>query len=552
MAKISLLQSKSTALDSRIQSANVQASEKWLGFFAAPALMVMGYYCVGTTYLNVFYTDVLKLGNIWGGFFMMLLPIVSKIVDAITNIIMGRIIDSTHSRQGKARPWILVSGPLVMLSGILLYAVPKASQTVQVIWVMISYNLYFAFAYTIWNMSNILTLPLSTRNIKQRDSLAVMSSVGMNMIPGAVITMLFPAVILPLIGVDQGKWITVMGIASAVAVPATLIQYYFVRERVTEENESSGEAAAQIPFGQQIKACFHNTYWLILMAVILLYQLCGNFNITSMAYYCNWVLGSYNDGITMTITNAIGQAPLGIGVFLMLPLTKKFGKKNCMMIGFWISALGCLLGWLIPNAMGPVLAALAIKSMGLLPGMYILSAVMADVLDYVEYKEGFRCDGFSASVYTIISTASSGIAIGLFNIGLSATGYVPPAADGSWVAQSAATQGFISFAYFGAPAILYLLAGILFIFYRIEKQRKEIQDTIVARHRAEAEANGREYISPEEAERREQEKLDREAEEKRLEELKAKCAQKGLNFEEEERKYQEKLAARQAKKNKKK
>ena len=70
---------------------------------------------------------------------------------------------------------------------------------------------------------------------------------------------------------------------------------------------------------------------------------------------------------------------------------------------------------------------------------------------------------------------------------------------------------------------------------------------ITARHKAEAEARGEVYISPEEKAAMEQEELDKKAEEKRIEELKEKCAKKGLNFEEEERKYQEKLAAKKAK-----
>lgn len=98
------------------------------------------------TYLNQFYIDVLKLGTVAGGVFMVLLPILSKILDAVTNLIMGVIIDRTKTKQGKARPWILISAPLLTIAGIMLYVVPKASTTVQAVWVGFSYNLYFAQA----------------------------------------------------------------------------------------------------------------------------------------------------------------------------------------------------------------------------------------------------------------------------------------------------------------------------------------------------------------------------------------------------------------------
>lgn len=119
------------------------------------------------------YTDVLNLTHVWGGAFLVIFPIVSKIIDAITNIIMGYIIDRTHTPEGKARPWLLLSALLLTVTGILLFTVPSGSETVQVIWVMLSYNLFYSFAYTIFNMSHGLMVPLSTRDITRRGGLSV-------------------------------------------------------------------------------------------------------------------------------------------------------------------------------------------------------------------------------------------------------------------------------------------------------------------------------------------------------------------------------------------
>ena len=144
--------------ESRVKSDNVKASEKWLGYLLGPsgALLLNA---VLATYLNVYYTDVLKLTTIWGGAFLTVFPIISKIIDAITNVLMGYIIDRTKTAQGKARPWLLLSAPLVAVSGILLFTVPQKSETVQVIWVMLSYNLFYSFSYTIYNMSHNLMVP---------------------------------------------------------------------------------------------------------------------------------------------------------------------------------------------------------------------------------------------------------------------------------------------------------------------------------------------------------------------------------------------------------
>ena len=147
----------------RIKNPDVQKSEKWLGYLLGPAGALL-LNAVLSTYLNVYYTDVLKLTGLWGGMFLMAFPIVSKVIDAITNVVMGYIIDRTRTSQGKARPWLLLSAPMVTVSGILLFTVPEGSKTLQAIWVMISYNLYYSFAYTIFNMSHNLMVPLSTRN----------------------------------------------------------------------------------------------------------------------------------------------------------------------------------------------------------------------------------------------------------------------------------------------------------------------------------------------------------------------------------------------------
>ncbi len=108
---------------------------------------------------------------------------------------------------------------------------------------MVSYNLFFAFAFTIYNMSHTLMVPLSTRNTKQRDKLAMLTSTGTSMLPGLLVTIILPIMInaIGVGGAAQGRWITVMGILSCLAIPATLVEYYFTKERVTEDAMATGE-----------------------------------------------------------------------------------------------------------------------------------------------------------------------------------------------------------------------------------------------------------------------------------------------------------------------
>lgn len=469
-------------LKSRIQSADVTKSEKWLGYLVGPAGALL-LNAVLASYLNVYYTDVLKLTGLWGGMFLMIFPILSKIIDAVTNIIMGQLIDRTKTREGKARPWLLLSAVLLPITGILLFTVPNTSVTVQAIWVMVSYNLFYSFAFTIYNMSHTLMVPLSTRNITQRGGLSVFNNIAQVMITGIIVAMLFPMLVMPALGANKQSWILMMSILSIITLPLTLVEYLFTKERVTEEE--TAESGETKPIREQLRAVLHDKYWVIIM---LYYVVCttGNcFKNIALVYYCNYVLGSYNDGITQTMVSVIGGIPMGIGIFAVWPLAKKFGKRNVTMWGFVLYAIGGVVCLLSPRNMMIVLIGQFIKNIGGLPSAYVFMALFADVLDHIEWKYDFRCDGLSTSIYTIIATVCVGVASGVMNLCLSLSGYVAPEfveATGKTIGaiQNQATQNVFIFFFVGLEVItailLILLLRKLNVEKTIEQEQKEIQE----------------------------------------------------------------------------
>ncbi len=454
---------------SKITNENVTGGEKWLGYLAGPAGALL-LNAVLASYLNVYYTDVLKLTGIWGGAFLALFPIISKIIDAVTNVIMGQIIDRTRTGQGKARPWLLLSAPLVAITGILLFTVPNAGQTVQALWVMLSYNLFYSFALTIYNMSHGLMVPLSTRNTEQRGSLSVFNNVASVMISGIIVALIFPMVVLPAIGVDKAKWITVMAVISLLALPLTLLEYYFTRERITEE--TAGNSGEKLSIAAQLKAVLTDRYWVVIVLYFLIYTFGANIKNMSLVYYCNYVLGTYNDGITQTLVSVIGGIPMGIGIFAVWPLAKKFGKRNVTAVGFVLYVIGGLVCLLDPKNMTVVLVGQFIKNIGGLPCAYVFAALMADVLDHMEWKCGHRVDGFSASMQSIIITVCAGLSNGLFNLLLSRAGYVAPELiGGETVAavQNAATQNVIVGCFLGVEILTGVILIVLLMFLNVEK-----------------------------------------------------------------------------------
>ncbi len=534
--------------NSKVKSQNVTGKEKWLGYLLGPCGALL-FNAVMATYLNVYYTDVLGLGTVWGGMFLVIFPIISKVIDAITNVIMGAVIDRTHTKQGKARPWLLLSAPLVAITGVLLFVVPSGNQTLQIVWVMLSYNLFYSLAYTVYNMSHNLMVPLSTRNTTQRGVLAVFNNISTIMMSGIVVALIFPMAIIPSLGTSKNMWMIVMSVLACITLPLVLLEYYFTKERVTAE--SNGQDEKKIPFTLQLKSIFTDKYMLLLLCYFLLYTLTSSLKNTALPYYCNYVLGTYSDGITQTLVSVLGGIPMGIGIFAVWPLAKKMGKKNITVAGFVIYALGSALCWLAPTNLYIVLVGQFIKNIGGLPCAYVFMALFADALDHLEWKNGFRCDGIAMSAYSVITTAAAGIVTGIFNGGISAAGYIAPEtfaaapeiteamqkilenADGTFSVifnQPDAVMTVFTLFFVGIEAIAGLVYAFMLLPVTVEKTVGRKQLMIRARQKALCEARGEVWVEPEIRAAEEQKRMDMEAEEFFRKELKERCEKKGLDY----------------------
>lgn len=547
--------------NSRVRSQNVTGMEKWLGYLAGPCGALL-FNAVMATYLNVYYTDVLGLG----GLFLVVFPVISKVIDAVTNVIMGYVIDRTRTKQGKARPWLLLSAPLVAVTGVLLFVVPSGDDILQIAWVMISYNLYYSVAYTIYNMSHNLMVPLSTRNTAQRGVLAVFNNISTIMMSGIVVALVFPMAVMPALGTSKGLWIAVMSVLACISLPLVLVEYYFTKERVTAE--SSGQEEKKIPFALQLKAIFTDKYMLLLLGYFLLYTLTSQLKNVALPYYCNYVLGTYSDGITQTLVSVLGGIPMGIGIFAVWPLAKKFGKKNVTVAGFVIYAVGSAVCWMAPTNLPVVLVGQFIKNIGGLPCAYVFMALFADALDNLEWKNGFRCNGIAMSAYSVIITAAAGLVTGIFNGGLWAADYIAPEtvevmpavtdaiqkiitnADGTFSViynqPEAVTTVFILF-FVGLEAIAGLVYAVMLLPVTVEKTVDKKLVIIRARQRAACEARGEVWAEPEVRAAEEQKRLDAEAEEYYRKELKERCQKKGSDYEAELQKHEDALRAKEEK-----
>ena len=531
----------------RIRSANVKPVESLLGYLVGPfcAMLANGIF---TTYLtryfrNVLFAEELASGSALAGTvesFLTVFPILSAILIVIGNLVAGQLVERTRTKAGKARPWILLSAVLLAISSVLIFIQPSDDPTFKMIWLVIAYNLYYAVSFPLYNTANSTLTPLSTRNSNQRSVLASFVNMALLGAVGAG-SMVFPFLLSILIkpemslGTQRTFWMILFIIVAVITFLGTVMQYYFTRERVTEESmgQEQAEAKPRIGVGRQAKAAVGDRYFWIIIVFYFLYQFSGGIKNTSLNFYAE-ILATQSfptDSVT-GVLGIIGAVPMAVAVFFVAPLCNKFGKRPMCVIGMIVGVAGGVIAGIGYDNMVVASVGIALKCLGSAPAGYMILAMIADSLDHIEAKCGFRCDGLVMSVYSSIMIASTPVAQGITSalVGTGTTGTV--------------------IAYIWIETVCYGLGAIILLFFNVEKYLKSDRETVLARQKAEAEAAGLEWIAPEERLRIEEEESERLAEAARIEELKARCEKKGLDFEAEEAKYQQKLAAKQAKKKK--
>ena len=544
-------------LSTKVKSARAKIfPEGGLGYFIGPTLALLTN-SVLSSYFNKYLTDVLNM-NVWASWFVTWLPVVSVIFVVLGNILVGRLMDRNRTKAGKARPLLLISIPIAVLALLVLFIIsPFANdvinteyQVTALVCVAIGYNLWFAVAYPFYYTSHAALVNLSTRSSKDRSLLATISNATalaamglVNMIGSFFLGFLFVQ------GADgkldaqlsYDRWKIFIIILLVVNVIGVLVEYYFTRERITEESfgKETLEVRKAASVREQAKICFKDKFWWIIIVFFFLYQLGGMMKNVSQLYFCtaqfpgeDGIFSTAQGGIWNGTLSIIGAVPTALGMVIAWPLSNKIGKGKAILFGAALSAIGGAIGFIAPDNFVLVVVSFVIRALGSTPAMYLSLALLADILDHQEAKHRIRTDGFTMTIYGAIMAGMTGIATGIMNGVLAGVGY-----DAVNV-SSDAIRTALTWIFIGGETICYAVIAVIFIFMKVEKYTDEDHRTIVENQKAEVEASGGVWEDPADRLKREEEEADAAAEAQRKEELKAKCAKKGLNFEEEEAKYQ--------------
>ena len=572
---------------SKIKSRTVSLfPEAGLGYLLGPILALMGNGVINI-WLIQYWDKVLGLGT-WNPLFETLLPIISSIIIIIGNIFVGRLMERKPSLAGKARPLILLGMPVILVAMLVLFLVPFPSAAAEIpdpnavdngllvsIFIAVGYNLYYAIAWPMYYTSHSALVNLSTRDSGKRGLLgtAIMAA----QLGAAGVSGMFGGLLVDLLGLlpkyeymalnDKGemvkmvtndlgeagavyntvisraeanqKWTILMIVMIAALVIGCLLEYFFTRERITEENIKNAEAAAtngevkgqpkKVTMGKQISICLKDKYWWMIMIFWFLYQFGGMMKNNGMSFFSQALTGTNS---VSSVINTVGAVPTALGMVIVWPLAAKLTKAKTISLGGVVAALAAAASFACLGFIGNTgaitgisVASFCIKALGTAPAMYISIALMANVLDHQEAVYGVRTDGFTMAVYGSIMVAMSGICNGII-VGLNAA-----------FPDIAARRVLHTLLSFGVEGICYLIIAIMFIFMNVEKFTNSDNKAIVADQKAEVLAAGGEWLEPEERAKREEEENNRLVEEARVAQLKENCEKKGLNFEEENAKF---------------
>lgn len=389
---------------------------------------------------------------------------------------------------------------------------------------------------------------MTTRDPGEKTQVQFFRKLTWTLISGIIIGMLINMVALPIwLEKDINGYPILMISLSIVAIPLLLLEYFYTRERITEdiETEFGVDNENNIPLKAQLKALFTNKYWVILTVIATVSGIVDNFKGGNVQYfYIKFLLDGANKPMMYTIYQIATGFPLGIGAIAIYPLAKKIGIKNLTLAGYALVLIGSIIGWIFPDQLIPAVIGGILRNIGWMPNAYIFATLICFAYDSIEFKSGFRLEGLlGVAIIVAIQWLIYAPFAGGFESTILKLGFV----DVEGVVPSQEVVRFMTLAFYLFDIILAATVVILLPFVDVEKKLPEINVELLRRKKEAVLAKGEEWIEPDELERLEKEKLEKEHEENRIADLKERCAKRGLDFETENAKYLRKQAEKRAK-----
>lgn len=420
-------------------------------------------FLLSSSFLLKFYTDVMDVDAYVVGIIMM----IARFVDAFTDVAMGRICDkSKMTPAGKFKPWIRrMCGPVAIVSFLMyqssLSGLPKPA---KIAYLFITYILWGSVFYTSINIPYGSMASAISGNPDDRQSLSTFRTMG-GVLAGAIIMAVVPLIIYNKENgnevISGTKFTLVAGICSVLAIICYLLCYHLTTERVRPE--ISQEQLKKNNIGKMLSNAFKNRA-LISIIVATIFMLISQLTIQQMA---NYVFPNYyGNAKIQSLSVVMMGGGMIIAAVIAKPLAKKFGKAEISVASNMVAGIVCFLLYFIrPQNVWVYVALQFLCWFGLGIFSMVVWALITDVIDYSEIKNGIREDGSVYALYSFARKFGQALTSGLSGALLSMIGYKKSTAFDKNVVEGIFDISTL------LPAISFiLLALILWFWYPLKKK----------------------------------------------------------------------------------
>ena len=424
-------------------------------------------FILSSSFLLKFYTDVMGISAGVVGVVMM----ISRFVDAFTDVAMGRICDRARpTKNGKFKPWLRRMCAPVAISSFLIYqsSLSDMSMGFKVVWLAVTYILWGSIFYTSINIPYGSMASAISHDPKDRQSLSTWRSMGASL-AGAVIGAGVPLVVYKkaerdgaVVSIMQGRAFTaVAGVLSLFAILAYLICYYLTTERVIPEHTEKSERGG---IGTLLKNAFKNRALISVIAASIT-MLLAQLTLQGMANYL--YPNYYNNPSAMSVSTVAMLVAMFIAAAVAKPLTTRLGKAEVSAFSNLLAASVCVFLFFIRPSNVWVYVAFSFAAwLGLGIFSMVSWALITDVIDDAEIKNGIREDGSIYALYSFARKLGQAAAAGLTGALLTFIGYSEEAAF-----DESVLNGIFNISTL-VPAIGFGLLGlILWFWYPLHKGR---------------------------------------------------------------------------------
>lgn len=427
-------------------------------------------YALLTSFLMIYLTDTVGLKPEIVGFLIM----VSKLLDGVTDLFFGNLLDRTHSKMGKARPWMLWTeiGNCVCL--VVIFAIPRSfDDTVKYVYFFIAYVMLNAVFYTANNIAYGALNALITKNSNERvqmGSIRYMFALATDLI----ISYITIDLVTHFGGGAQG-WRTVAIIYAAIALISNTVAVFSVKELPEEgiqctEIERTHEKNEKISLLKSFGLLFQNKYFIMLLLLYIVMYLQSGVMGSAGIYYMTYVLG---DASLLGSFSIAQMLPVVIGCMLTPFLVKKMnGMYKVNLIGYVLAVvfrIVVVIGGYLEN-IPLMLAAAACAALFRSPLTGDVNALISAAADYTFYTKGVHIEGSIFSCTSIGIKLGGGIGSAIFGLLLAAGGYV----NGS-TSQPVSALNMIRFLYLWVPLIGFAIITLILVFMKVEKANVDLE-----------------------------------------------------------------------------